>query len=526
MTGESGAGKSILLDAIGMVLGNRLSKSIIRSGQDSCEVSIEFNLIDNHRAIDFLDDLDLNQTDDFNSCIVRRIIRKDGRSRAFINDSPVNLNLLREFCKPLVEIHGQHQNQELLENQVQLRWLDDYIGASDRENNLRDKVEKAFRTWDLSVRELKEVQTRHKARTAQNELLRYQVDELDALQMVSDEYADLNSEHRRASLSKDLKFLVTQTLEDIENSAQTTDRAVRRLETSGDDNKTLLSAIDLFSSTNVLLEEGLSELRSYENTLNFDDQALAHIDHRLSQYHDLARKHKVKPENLEKYAATLQKELEDTKTEGSRIGQLGEVEKINRLDYEKIAKKLSLLRKKKKGGFTEAITELFDQMGMKDASIEIEFRDAQNENGFETVEYLVKTNPKYPAGSLKDLASGGELSRISLAIQVIAAEKSQLPCLILDEADVGIGGTTADVIGRLLRNLASQTQIICVTHAPQVAALGDTHLLVEKQKQDTFVKHIDKSARIEEISRMLGGRKITDETRKYAKALFADAKKS
>ena len=165
-------------------------------------------------------------------------------------------------------------------------------------------------------------------------------------------------------------------------------------------------------------------------------------------------------------------------------------------------------------------------MGMKGASIGIEFSSTQNENGFETVNYLVKTNPKYPAGSLKDLASGGELSRISLAIQVIAAEKSRLPCLILDEADVGIGGTTADVIGRLLRDLASQTQIVCVTHAPQVAALGDSHLLVSKQKLDTSIKTIDESARIEEISRMLGGRTITDETRNYAKVLYTDARKN
>ena len=509
-----------------MVLGNRVSKSLIRPGQDHCEVSVEFNLTENKGAIDALIKLDLQQTDDPNNCIVRRVVRGDGRSRAFINDSPVNLNSIRTFCKSLVEIHSQHQNQELLEHRVQLRWLDDYIGASDRRNNLCSKVEKAYRAWSLATQELQEVQERHDAQAAQNELLRYQVEELDSLQIVSDEYASLNSEHKRASLSKDLKLLVAQTLDDFKNGAEIIDRALRRLETSGDDNKVLLSSLDLINSSRVLTEEGLAELHSYEKTLDFDDETLDRIDQRLAKYHDLARKHKVRPEDLEAYAFELHKKLDDTEKDGSRLSLLEEVETSCRHEYEKIATQLSKLRRSKEKGFTESINTLFDQMGMKGASIGIEFRSTQNENGFETVKYLVKTNPKYPAGSLKDLASGGELSRISLAIQVIAAEKSHLPCLILDEADVGIGGTTADVIGRLLRDLAFQTQIVCVTHAPQIAALGDSHLLVKKQNQDTSIKKMDKGARIEEISRMLGGRTITEETRNYAKVLYADARKT
>ena len=315
--------------------------------------------------------------------------------------------------------------------------------------------------------------------------------------MVSNEYANLTSEHKRASLSKDLKLLVSQILEDLENGAETIDRSLRGLETSGDDNKELLSSMDLIGSSKVFIEEGLSELRSYEKTLDFDDEAINHIDQRLAKYHEVARKHKVKPEDLATYALELHQKLDDTQKDGARINLLEEVATSCRLEYEKFATQLSTLRRKKEKEFTKSINKLFDQMGMKGASIGIEFSSTQNENGFETVNYLVKTNPMYPAGSLKDLASGGELSRISLAIQVIAAEKSRLPCLILDEADVGIGGTTADVIGRLLRDLASQTQIVCVTHAPQVAALGDSHLLVSKQKQDTSIKTIDKIARIE-----------------------------
>ena len=526
VTGESGAGKSIFLDAIGMVLGNRVSKSLIRPSQDHCEVSVEFNLAENEGAVHALAKLDLQQTDDPNNCIVRRVLRSDGRSRAFINDSPVNLSSLSTFCKSLVEIHSQHQNQELLEHRVQLRWLDDFIGASDGRNNLCTKVEKTYRAWSLANDELQKAEASHDDQTAQNELLRYQVEELDELQIVSNEYANLTLEQKRASLSKDLKLLVSQILEDLENGAETIDRSLRGLETSGDDNKELLSSMDLIGSSKVFIEEGLSELRSYEKTLDFDDEAINHIDQRLAKYHEVARKHKVKPEDLATYALELHQRLDDTQMDGARLNLLEEVATSCRLEYEKFATQLSTLRRKKEKEFTKSINKLFDQMGMKGASIGIEFSSTQNKNGFETVNYLVKTNPKYPAGSLKDLASGGELSRISLAIQVIAAEKSRLPCLILDEADVGIGGTTADVIGRLLRDLASQTQIVCVTHAPQVAALGDSHLLVSKQKQDTSIKTIDESARIEEISRMLGGRTITDETRNYAKVLYTDARKN
>lgn len=520
VTGESGAGKSILLDAIGLVLGARVSKSYIRANVDQCEVTAEFDVAANEPALAYLADHDLMDPDAPNRCLVRRIARPDGRSRAYVNGTPVNLGVLREFCSPLVEIHGQHENQRLLDHTVQLQWLDDFgVDAA-----LKDATRVAFVDWKQAQSELDDLATRTADAAERFDLLSYQVDELEGLDLHDQEFEQLTSRHKRLSQGKDLQERLASVLDEVGDHVNATTRMANVLDEVDDDHAALTNARELLRTAEAHLDEAKSELRVYDDSLNVDEQTLDDLDQRLSAIHDIARKHRVAPTDLHSRAGDLRAELDAMSFDESRLQELQSSVAALEATYLTAAGRLSKVRRRAAKPFAKAITAAFAQLGMPQASIGIEFADAQSESGLESVEYVVTTNPKYPPGTLKELASGGELSRISLAIQVVAAAQSNLPCLILDEADVGVGGTTADVVGRMLRNVAGHTQVVCVTHAPQVAALGDSHLLVEKTKtQDTRVSAISGSDRIEELARMLGGREVTDDTRTYARTLYDEA---
>ena len=521
LTGESGAGKSILLGALGLVLGARATKRVIRTGAERCEVSAEFSIEDNEIAQSYLAQLDLLDANAPHHCLVRRVVRGDGRSQAYINTSPVNLSVLAELCSPLIEIHGQHQHQRLLDRHTQLAWLDDY-GVN---NTIRETVSNAFSLWHTAKKELETLQLNTQATTARSDLLQYQIGELKSLGLSEGEVGQLDASYKRLVQAKDIRLRISKIDESIlERLLPETGQWNRELHEIDDDHNALVTARELLNSSEIQLLEAQNELRVYSETLEIDEQGLADLEQRLTAIHDVSRKHRVKANELETRQKELESELGTISGDQQRLNTLSQKVAGHKKMFQKHASILSSARRKHAVPFQRDVCGTLDTLNLPGVRLTLDFVDAESNTGLETVDYLVATNHPNPPGRLRDIASGGELARISLAIQVVAAQRSQLPCLILDEADIGVGGTTADVVGRMLKKLASHTQVVCITHAPQVAALANTHMKVEKSKhQDTSIEILLDTGRIDELARMLGGRKITDETKDFARTLLADA---
>jgi DNA repair protein RecN (Recombination protein N) len=519
ITGESGAGKSILLGALGLVLGDRADTDTIRPGAKRADVSVEFDLTNHPLARAFLADHELDDADQPSRCLVRRVVNGEGRSRAFINGTPTTRHLLRTFSAGLVDIHGQHENQRLAEPSVQLSLLDDY-GV---DPNLLNDCRSNFRAWHSSLQETQELEAALASKDDRASLLAYQLEELEGLALEAGEFEALESDHKRLAQAQTLRETVAQCLARLEDS-ETLGRTSRELAMIDDDHPQLTAASEFLRSATALLADAIRDLRDYDSSLDVKPEHLARLEERLTSVLDVARKHRVAPTHLVDHVTALQAELDSISTDRSVLDSLRAASAKHEADFCKHAKKISRQRRHAADGFASAVSQCMNTLGINGGALSIEFHDHQSETGLENVEFQVITNPKYPAAPLARVASGGERARISLAIQVAAAEKSALPCLVLDEADVGVGGTTADVVGRLLRSLAEHTQILCVTHAPQVAALGEHHLRVRKStNQDTRIEPLTDELRIAELARMLAGSDITDKSRDYAKTLLDEA---
>jgi DNA repair protein RecN (Recombination protein N) len=519
ITGESGAGKSILLGALGLVLGERAASDTVRPDAARADICAEFDLAGHPGSRQLLEEQALTDGDHPNRCLVRRVVGADGRSRAFINASPVTLQVLRALCEDLIDIHGQHENQRITEARVQLALLDDF-GV---EPALRRGVRERFRAWQRAAREARALEDRLAQREDRASLLTYQLEELETLRLAPGEFESIESEHRRLSQAHDLRATVSRSVETLEEDASV-GRVLRLLDSLDDSHPRLTGALDAVRSADDLLGDAVRDLRAYDESLEVDAEYLAELDRRLATIHELARKHRVAPEGLAGHMAALSEELEAISIDRSALEALHTAAGEHRAAYLEQAGKLSRQRRAAGKAFAKAVSQCIGTLGIKGGKLHLEFSEGESETGLETVEFHVTTNPRYPAGPLGRMASGGERARISLAIQVVAAEKSSLPCLVLDEADVGVGGTTADVVGRLLRSLARHSQVICVTHAPQVAALGHNHLQVRKdERQDTLIETLAPETRIEELARMLAGADITDKSRDYARTLLLEA---
>ncbi|MDZ7668958.1 MAG: DNA repair protein RecN [Gammaproteobacteria bacterium] len=519
ITGESGAGKSILLGALGLVLGERAAADTVRHGADRADITAEFDLGSHPGARQLLEEQALTDPDSPDRCLVRRVVGADGRSRAFINGAPVTLQVLRALSEDLIDIHGQHDNQRITEPRVQLALLDDF-GV---ETALRRACRDSFRAWKRARDEAAELEGRLQQHEDRATLLTYQLEELDGLGLAPGELEAIESEHRRLSQVQDLRASVSQSLEALDEDA-VAGRVLRLLDNLDDDHPRLAAARDAVRSADDLLRDAVRDLRSYDASLELDPERLQALDDRLAAIHDLARKHRVAPEQLAAHGEALAAELQGISTDRSSLDDLRAAAGEHRAEFEKQAARVSKQRRSAARDFARAVSGCMETLGIKGGSLTVEFFAAESETGLEGAEFHVTTNPKYPPGTLQRIASGGERARIALAIQVVAAEKSAMPCLVLDEADVGVGGTTADVVGRLLRSLAVNTQVICVTHAPQVAALGHNHLRVSKDaEQDTRIEGLATDTRVEELARMLAGADITDKSRDYARTLLSEA---
>jgi DNA repair protein RecN (Recombination protein N) len=527
LTGETGAGKSILLDALNLSLGDRADSGVIRHGAEKAEISVTFDTAHTPAAEQWLKDHELDSEQE---CIIRRVLSSKGSSKAFINGKPSPIQQLRELGEMLVDLHGQHEHQSLLKSKVQRQLLDDYADHGDQVKQVRQ----AYQHWQSLQDELQRLSNAQRDRNEKLELLRYQVDELEKLALTENELPELETEHKKlanatwliSTCEKNLHIL-----EDNEHGAINSmlSHASHDLQSLCETDDTLKDVAEMLESALIQSREAASELRNYMDRLEVDPQRLEELEQRLATITDLSRKHHVQADELPGLLPRLQDELAGLENAEGRLSHLeADIDKAAN-DYKKLARKLSQSRSKAAKSLSKAVTTSMQELGMEGGRFEVALSDEENftAHGLEKIEFMVSANPGQPLKPLTKVASGGELSRISLAIQVITAQNSRIPTLIFDEVDVGIGGRVAEIVGRLLRELGQHRQVICVTHLPQVAALGHHHLQVSKQKAtDTTISqiaHLQAPQRVEEIARMLGGIEITEQTLSHAEEMLKKA---
>ncbi len=529
LTGETGAGKSILIDALALVLGSRADSGAIRHDCRRAEITASFTLKPKQDATRWLEQHDLFADQE---CMLRRIIETDKPSKGFINGRPVPMQMLHDLGEFLVDIHGQHEHQSLLKRGGQRQILDDYAGLDELVESLGGHYQE-LRSLETRLETLKR-QTAD--RSARIELLRYQVQELKALDLKPDELPQLEEEHARlangAELLEGAQTAVQALYDDDEGSAaQLLARVMNKLEALGQYDPRLGEITALLDEATIQIDEAAGRLHHYLDGLELDPNRLQWLDQRLASVHDLARKHKVRPEELPEVLERLNTELGDIEDFDVNLAKLEEGIRKERADYLRVAKDVSRKRKEAARRLARDVSNQMQDLGMPGGRFEVNLTALPNgelsPHGLERIEFMVSANPGLPVKPLNKVASGGELSRISLALQVVTASLGRIPTLIFDEVDVGIGGRVAEIVGQQLRALAKSRQVLCITHLAQVAALGDQHLQTSKRHQDgaalVEVQALSDDKRVQEIARMIGGIKISHQTLAHAEDMLTRA---
>lgn len=513
ISGETGAGKSILLDALGMALGGRSSADLVRHGSDRAEVSAVFQVEQLPAALNWLQE---NMLDDGTECILRRLISAEGRSRAFINGQPVPLQQLRELGQHLVDIHGQHEHQSLLRKETHCQLVDD----CGRLHPLAQEVRQIFSQWQQQQTKLDNLLKRQREFESQVQLLTYQVDELNSLGLGDDELDALEAEQQQLANAES----ILQTLGTLHDQHLAGDNAaldilgsaislISHCELPASSTQTLQQ---LLEEARISLQEAAREASQLQDRIELNPERLREVDERLCAIYDLARKHRVAPKELRQRHAELQLELETLVGGENSLEQLeARVSQLNQ-QYQTAATHLSEKRGQAANFLQEAVKQQLKHLGLSpELVIACNSLGAPSANGNDDIEILISMNPGQPLRPLQKVASGGELSRISLCIQVVTTATTQTPTLVFDEVDVGIGGPTAEVVGRMLRQLGDRTQILCVTHLAQVASQAHDHLFVSKAVQDgktcSSILPLEGPSRVKEIARMLGGVDISQQ---------------
>jgi DNA repair protein RecN (Recombination protein N) len=527
ITGETGAGKSIMLDALGLTLGDRADLDVIRGGAERADITATFMLTGNPEALAWLREHDFPLQDDL--CILRRVLTRDGRSRAYINGQSTTLAELKTLGEMLIDIHSQHEHQSLLKTATHQRLLDAFGGVQDPAHKVQELAMQA-RRLQQQIDRLKTVSA---TQAAQVELLSFQVRELEELQLQPDEFSVLEAEHKQLSHADEALGALQEVLalcntNDDFNLEQGLRRASTLLGDLPFSNPLLEEAGNLLGTALIQVEEAGSSLLRASERIEQNPVRLEEVDQRLGLLHRLARKHKVTPADLHKHAEELAAQLQGMTGTEAQVEKLEQELQRVLADYHKAAGELSQKRTKAARQLEKAVNTQLGKLGMATASFSLALNTDKNgepaNNGYESAEFLVSTNPGQPPRPLAKIASGGELSRISLAIQVVTAQTSAIPTLVFDEVDVGIGGGTARAVGELLHELGAKGQILCVTHQPQVASQAHQHLLVSKTStKDATVTQLvtlDKKQRITEIARMLGGDALTDKSLAHARELL------
>ena len=522
LTGETGAGKSILVDALGLVLGERGGTGLVRSGAQRAEFTAEFDLRNLPDARIWLEEqmLDLD-----NECNLRRVINADGRSRAFINGNTVPLQSLKDLGEMLLDIHGQHFHQSLGRREVQRNLLD-YFGGL---NDVRAATETAFNEWQAVAAQIANLEAADADRASRLELLQFQIAELDALALGTDEIATLSQERQKLQSSGRLAESVTSALQKLfdgepHNAQGLIAEALQSIEQMCEIDPSLEPIASLLQDANIQVSEAQDMLRRYGDALDMDPARQNWVEERLDAIYAIARKHRLEPDELVDLHRTLKQQLDDLEHAEERSAELAEKVAAAEADFLNLAAQLSAGRKKAAKRFASAVTDTMANLGMPGGIFEIQIsprdRDAPRAWGVDNIEFLISANPGQTPMPLSRIASGGELSRMSLSIQVIASDGSAIPTMIFDEVDSGVGGGIAEMVGLKLRELGETRQVFCVTHLPQVASLADHHFRIFKisdgKSTKTAVTHLSDDERIEELARMLGGVEITTRTRDHA----------
>jgi len=525
ITGETGAGKSILIDALNLVLGDRADSQLVRHNAARAEIYLHFD-ISSSPAIQAM--LNEHELDRENDCTLRRTINHDGRSKAYINDTPVSLQQLRQIGEAFVDIHGQHAHHALLHPIKHLELLDHFANNADLNHN----ITQLYRDWQKVQHTLTTFEKNLHDRESRLSLLRFQIDELTSLELADHSWQTLLQEHKQLAnaeqLLTDCSLVLAQLVDDDNASAQRViTKALNTLTKYRDISPVITNALDLLNQSSILLNEVTSDLHHLTDSLEINPARLAWLDQQISRRHEAARKYRVPPETLAELLAQLTSELTQSQHRDNQQQQLQAQLVALANDYRLVAAKLTAAREEAAQRLSVEVTRVLRTLGMPEAAFKVHFTSlasgALSAQGLETVEFMVNTNPGMPRYPLHKIASGGELSRISLAIQVVAAKQGSIPVLVFDEVDVGIGGGTAEIVGQLLRRLGEHAQVVCVTHQPQVAAQAHQHWRVEKYivEDQTFTRVMTLGAeqRIEEIARMLGGTQITAHTRAHAREM-------
>ena len=521
ITGETGAGKSIMLDALGLCLGDRADPKSVRQGCERAEIIASFDTGAIPQATAWLGDRDLHTGDE---CLLRRVITAEGRSRAYINGSPSTLQDCAELGALLIDIHSQHAHQSLLRKQVQRELLDAYAGHL----QLTRRVEQAASDWLRNRRELDLLTGARDAQNARAQLLHYQLEELDALELREDELEALENEQKLLANAGRILESAHGAMELCDEQESGTRRALQLLNPDTHPTAAANGARELLESAAIQLSEARLEIQHYIDQVEIDPQRLDEVQQRLEAIYDVARKHRVLPEAVIELHQNLREEVQGLADGGQRIEHLEQSLAELAERYRADAAELGKQRRKAARKLVKQASEVLASLAMAQCELEIALTPRESgephPHGSEEIEFLVSTNPGAPRQPLGRIASGGELSRISLAIQVVTASAGTVPSMVFDEVDVGIGGAVAEVVGKLLRDLSQRAQVLCVTHLPQVAAQGHHHLLVTKDSSgrsvETSLSRLEGDGKVQEIARMLGGVKITRQTLAHAREML------
>lgn len=525
ITGETGAGKSIAIDALGLCLGNRSDASAIRNGADRVDISASFVLDDTPAAYSWLTE---NQLDEGNECILRRVINQDGRSKAFINGRAVPISQLKDLGQMLIQIHGQHEHQRLLRSDYQQILLNHYMN----EPTLLSNMQQAYKQWKSASQAYQQYLSSKQERDAHVQLLQYQLKELNEFSPIEGEYQQIDEEYKKLSNSEQLINLSQQSIMlldeadeyNVSNMLNSVKQSIHELVAL---DPSLNDVLAMLEDAAIQIKEASYELRHYSESLELDPARVMQLEQRLSKQIALARKHHVSPEALPELHQNLLNEFKQINQQDEQGEQLKEEIKKHQQIAIELAAKLHQKRLTVSKTLAKKVMAIMHDLSMPNGQFSIDVIFDENrlsEDGADQVSFLVSTNAGQVVQPLAKVASGGELSRIALAIQVLTAQKMDTPALIFDEIDVGISGPTAAKVGQLLRQLGESTQVITVTHLPQVAGQANQHYFVSKQtngkQTSTDMQRLDENGRLNELARLLGGDKITDATLANAKELL------
>ena len=531
ISGETGAGKSLLVDALLFLSGARADATMVRHGADRAELSAQFLLHDEDRALAWLREQELH---DELACTLRRVIRADGGSRAWINGRPVSASQLGELAEQLIEIHGQHEHQALLQKPQQLALLD----AWGRHSALLDEVSKLAQQWQ-SLRKQRDALLRQASDPGpQIELLSHQLRELEQDALSPAAFDELVVQHRRSAHALKLYETCEWTLSQLDgdersDQARNLRHLAQALARQGEFDARLSEAADLLEAAAIQAEEAAMRIRSTQDDLELDPARLVALEEQLSRLHDLARKHRTDVRDLHAKAQALRNEIEQLQAAGNAVATLDAQLAALQAQWQAAAKQLSAARRTSALRFEQAVSEEMSLLGMQGGRVSVLLEDNIDSQpdpiGAERIELLVSTNAGQPPRALRKTASGGELSRISLAIEVAALGMDAVHTMVFDEVDAGIGGAVAEIVGQKLRRLGGQRQVLCVTHLAQVAAQGHAHYSVRKQADDGVTRSalhaLSDASRVDELARMLGGVQITELSLAHARQMLDDAQK-